>query len=284
MDETFAISEKDLLDKDAGRRFLDFYGDEGLRVALERYGLFRAVSERGYTDISLETWAHDERHTLLIDGQPAAGGERDRLLELVVRRDQLHIDPPAPARSWDVLTVDWLTLRNPIGSFTDERLRLPGQDVPGLGIGEQVLELLYRVVDRLDLDGLLTVAEYFHNAILYAQELPFADPWYQGQLRALEVLLLEQEKLSFPQAAWAMHWGHVIDVDDSVVRWRGEAMIAPREPELTAYVTGEEHARLTEHVASTLRYRLARAPFEEQWRKEHDSLLEPAPPDQPVPS
>lgn len=284
MDETFALTDQDLLDKDAGRRFLDFYGDEGLRIALERYGLFQALDERGWKDISLETWAHDERHTLLVDGAPEGGSERDRLIELVVRRDRLHIDPPAPERSWDVLTVDWLSLRNPIGSFTGDRMRLPGQDVPGLGIGEQVLELLYRVVDRLSLDGLLTVAEYFHNAVLYARELPFADPWYAGQLRALSTLLFETEKLSFAQAAWAMHWGHVLDVDDSVVRWHGEAMIAPSEPSLREFLDGDEHARAADHAAAMLRYRLARAAFDDQWRKEHDALLEPAPPDEPTPS
>lgn len=273
MDETFALTDQDLLDKDGGRRFLDFYGDEGLRLALERYGLFQAVQERGWTDMSIETWAHDERHTLLIDGRPASDGERERLVELVVRRDRLHIAPPAPDRSWEVLTVDWLSLRNPIGTFTEDRMRLPGQDAPGLGVGERVLELLYRVVDRLKLDGLLTVAEYFHNAVLYARELPFIDPWYQGQLAVLDELLLHKEKLSFPQAAWAMHWGYVLDADDSVVRWKGEAMIAPVEKELAAYLASDEHTATAERVAKSLRYRLARAPFEEHWRKEHDALL-----------
>ncbi len=284
MDETFALTDRDLLDKDADRRFLDFYGDEGLRIALSRYGFFHALESRGWTDITVETWAHDERHTLLVDGTPAAGGERDRLIELVVRRDQLHIDPPAPQRSWDVLTVDWLSLRNPLGEFTGDRMRLPGQDAPGLGVGERVLELLYRVVDRLSLDGLLTVAEYFHNAVLYGRELPFVDSWYQGQLQTLEALLLDKEALSFPEAAWAMHWGHVIDVDDSVVRWRGEAMVRAVDPELLAYLNGEEHVHAAQHAASNLRYHLDRTAFHDQWRKERESLLQPPPPDEPSPS
>ncbi|HEY8431449.1 MAG TPA: hypothetical protein VIL20_23875 [Sandaracinaceae bacterium] len=280
MDETFAITDKDLLDKDAGRRFLDFYGDEGLRLALERYGLFDALRDAGWTDFRIETWAHDERHTLLIEGVPAAGGERDRLIELVVRRDRLCIAPPAPDRSWEVLTVDWLTLRNPIGRFTKRRMRLPGQDAPGLGVGERVLEMLYRVVDRLSLDGLVTVAEYFHNAVLYARELPFVDPWYQGQLAALTALLFEREGLEFAQAAWAMHWGYVLDADDSVVRWKGEAMVRPFEEELAAYIGSPEHRAAARRAEQSLRYHLARAPFEERWRKEEPSLLEkPAGPD-----
>ncbi len=274
MDETFALSDRELLDKDAGRRFLDFYGDAGLRVALERYGFFEALTSRGWTDFTLGTWALDERHTLLVDGRPSSGGDRERLLELVVRRDRLCIEPPAPERSWDVLTVDWLSLRNPIDRFTEARMRLPGQDAPGLGLGELVLELLYRVADRLKLDGLVTVAEYFHNAVLYARELPFADAWYQGQLAALEELLLRKEKLSFAQAAWAMHWGHVLDVDDSVLRWRGEAMVHATEPSLRAYLTSAEHVRVAERTKKSLRYRLARTAFDEQWQRERASLLE----------
>jgi hypothetical protein len=279
MDETFALTQEDLLDKEAGRRFLDFYGDEGLRIALERYGFFDALRERGWDDFSLEAWAHDERHTLLIDGRPKAGGERDRLLELVVRRDRLCIDPvegfDAPLdRSWEVLTVDWLTLRNPIGEFTEHRMRLPGQDAPGLGVGERVLELLYRVVDRLGLDGLVTVAEYFHNAVLYSRELPYVDPWYQGQLEAFEALLFEREKLSFAQAAWAVHWGYVVDVDDSVVKWKGEAMIHSDDEELKAYLSSKAYAEHAQKTARSLRYRLRRTAFDERWAHEKEHLLE----------
>lgn len=274
MDETFALDEQDLLDKDAGRRFLDFYGDEGLRLALERYGFFDALEERGYGDITIETTAHDEQHTLLLDGRPKNGGEPMRLVELAVRRDRLHIDPPAPSRWWDVLTVDWLSLRNPLGTFTKERMRLPGQSVPGLGVGELVFELLNRVVERLDLDGLVTVAEYFHAAVLYARELPFADPYYKGQLDALCALLFDREKLSFAQAAWAVHWGHVLDVTDSVVRWKGEAMIKPSEEELANYLSSEDYRERAQRAAGGFRYRLARAPFEEKWAKNESALLE----------
>jgi len=275
MDEAFTLTDRDLLDKDAGRRFLDFYGDEGLRIALERYGFFEALTKRGWTDFTIETSAHDAQHSLFLDGRPAAGGEPSRLLELTVRRDRLRIEPPAPERAWDVLTVDWLSLRNPSGSFSKQRMRLPGQDAPGLGVGELVLELLYRVVDRLKLDGLLTVAEYFHNAVIYARELPFVDPWYQGQLDALSALLLDREKLSFAQAAWAMHWGHVLDPTDSVVRWKGEAMVRPVDIELASYLCSDGYRESAARAVASLRYRLARAPFEEQWAKNESALLLP---------
>lgn len=280
MDATFALTQEDLLDKNSGRRFLDFYGDKGLRLALERYGLFDEVRAHGWNDFTIETWAHDERHTLLVDGRHRTSQDRHRLMELVVRRDRLSITPIETyhrplERTWEVLTVDWLSLRDPVKRFTPPRMRLPGQDVPGLGIGEQVLELLYRVVDRLSLDGLLTVAEYLHNAVLYDRELPYVDPWYQGQLDALEALLFEREQLSFAQAAWAMHWGYVVDVDDSVVKWKGEAMIHTTERELRTYLQSKAYNDYARKTAESLRCRLRRSAFDERWAEEREHLLEP---------
>ncbi len=281
MDETFALTDQDLLDKEAGRRFLDFYGDEGVRTALERYGLLEAIRKRGWDDFALETSAYDDRHTLFIDGH-TKDGARERLVELLVRRDRLQIEPldgHPPERTFDVLTVDWITLQDPNASFTEERLRLPGQNAPGLGIGEPVMELLYRVVERLGLDALVTVAEYFHNAVLYARELPFVDPWHQGQLHAIAALLFDREKLSFAQAAWAMHWGYVIDVDDSVVRWSGEAMMHTKHPELRGYLECEGYLHAVERAKNDLRYHLHRTAFDEAWEQNHDALLRPPPQD-----
>lgn len=289
MDETFSLDDLDLLDKDRGRRFLDFYGDEGLRRAFEAYGLFDALRDRGWGDFRLETQAHDDRHTLLLDGKHGRSGDVDRLVELVVRRDRLVVTPVEGYSGslddgYPVLTVDWLSLRNPAGHFHEDRMRLPGQDAPGLGVGERVLEMLYRAADRLELDGLVTVAEYVHNALLYARELPFVDPWYQGQLDALRALLLEREELSFAQAAWAMHWGYVLDVDDCVVRWKGEAMISTHQPELTAYLGSDGYAASAHRTANDLRYHLRRMAFDEQWARERGHLLEFPSPDELPPS
>ena len=272
MDETFTLTDADLLDKDAGRRFLDFYGNEGLHMALERYGLYDALRRRGWDDFAIQTHAMDERHTLLLDGTDE-DGTTDRLLELVVRRDRLRVE--GFERTWETLTIDWLGLRNSHGEFTPRRMRLPGQDAPGLGVGERVLELLYRVVHRLGLDGLLSVAEYFHLALLYSRELVYVDPWCWGQLKALEQLLFEREKLTFAQAAWAVHWGLVRGPDDAAFIWRGEAMVNAFEPELRAHLTGKAHAERAEELAGHFKYTLARTELDERWEAELQALLAP---------
>ncbi|UJR86634.1 hypothetical protein [Sandaracinus amylolyticus] len=302
LDDALGLDHRDLLDKDAGRRFLDFYGDEGIRLAISRYGLEGAMRRRGYDHFELETRAADDRHTLLVFGRPAhepasegetgadpalghsGCSERHRLIELVVRRDRLvvHEVPGLPKleAAYDVLTVDWLLLQDPLARFTEERPRLPGQDAPGLGIGERVLELLYRMVERLNLHAMVTVAEYFHNAVLYARELPFFDPSNGGRLRALEATLMGTEKLSLAQASWAIEWGCVRGADDAVMRWKGEAQVRPFAPELTEWMSSEAHVEAEARAAAAARFVLDRAFFEERWRAEKDALegRVPAPP------
>lgn len=283
MDDAFGIDELGLLDKNAGRRWLDFYGDEGLRLALDRYGIEREVRHRGYLGMELETRAHDDRHTLLISGRTAADpeGPAHRLVELVVRRDRLipHEVPGLPAldTAYDALTVDWLLLQDPQARFTPERPRLPGQEWPGLGIGERVLELLYLIVQRLELGALVTVAEHLHNAILYARELPFFDPAHGGRLRALEDLLLGREGLSIAQASWAMEWGCVRGADDAVLKWKGEAQLRAFAPTLQEWIRGTAHQEAVQRAAATTKLTLDRAYFDERWREEAPALEGRAP-------
>lgn len=274
MDDTFSLDDVDLMNSDADRRFLDFYGDHGLRMALEGYGIWPALERRGYRNIELTTHADDDRHTLVIRGE-ADGCPSTHLVELVVRRDRLVPQGEPDCRvleaGYDVLTVDWLTLRNPLGHFTAQRPRLPGQDAPGLGVGERVVETLYRVVDRLDLHGMMTVAEHFHNAVLYRREIAFFDPLYAGRCVALEDLLMEQEGLSLAQASWAVSWGYVRD-GASAFAWRGEAQVWAGEGSLKEWLVSDAYATRMKAARNAAQFSLDRGDFDARWEEEAPSL------------
>ncbi len=257
------------------RRFLDFYGDEGIRLGFERYGLLGALQRRGYDDFDIHTKADDDRHTLIISGSHAKLAEPTHLMELVVRRDRLVPDDATGLEAFDVLTVDWLSLRNPVREFTASRPRLPGQDAPGSGLGERVLELLYRVVDRLRLGGMLTVAEYFHNAVLYRRELPYFDPVGDGRLAALQDLLFDREGLTLGQASWAIDWGLVRDRGEPFV-WRGEAQVRAMNDALLAHLKSDAYRKEVERTRKSAQFDLLRDAFEKRWAAECDDLVGPA--------
>jgi len=277
MDEDFGADDLQLVDKDAGRRFLDFYGDEGIRIALERYGFFAKLQQRGYHDFALTTKASAERHTLIVSGSSTEDPERVRLMELLVRREHMVPEPapglPALGKGYEALTVDWLVLQHPRGTFSPQRPRLPGQDMPGLGVAEMVLTLLERVVERLELDALIGVPEHFHNAELYVRGMPYFDPWYLGQLRALEGALLVEEGLSLAQAAWAIEWGQVRARDGTRFLWKGHPMIWPRHPELVAYLDDATYASEARRAADAYRFSLDRPAFQASWAREKPALV-----------
>lgn len=252
-----------LYDRDEGRRFLDFYGEEGLVTAFQAYGLTDAVRRRGYGPPRVSFQVADDRHVLFVDADHPMLERPARIIELALRRDHLVAHPrdglPAVEPCYDVLTIDWLHLANPAATFTADRPRLPGQTCPGLGIGERVLEILYRAAARLDLHAIVTVGEYFHNAWLYAREMPFFDPWYAGQLDALGAALLEREGLSLAEASWAIHEGRV-RVSGEPFRWRGELQIRSRTESLTAYLTHPAWAAHAERAARECPVELLPAP------------------------
>lgn len=269
-DEDFALDERTVLDKDAGRRFLDFYGAEGLRHALGRYGLLAAIARRGYPDVAIETRAEAERHTLLLDGRASPDEPYTRLLELVVRRDTLVPAPraglPALRPRYDVLTIDWLMLQRPNVRFSADRPPVPGQRHPGLGVGWRVLAILFRAVDRLGLDALATVADHLHNAEHYARELPFLDPAYAGKLRALLGLLRGRHGLSTAQASWALEWGLVHDSAGEVVRWHGELQVGTEDETLVRYFESGAYASLAAVAEEACaRFELDRRAFDARW-------------------
>ncbi|MAQ14080.1 MAG: hypothetical protein CMN30_04695 [Sandaracinus sp.] len=248
------------------RRFLDFYGDEGLRLAFRRYGLEAALEERGYEGIELDTDADDERHVLRVSGAHPDLPRRELLIELVVRRDRLVPGPDAPiARPHEVLTLDWLTMRDPARGFSAERPALPGQDAPGLGVGERVLEVLYRVTERLELDGLVGVADHFHNAVIYRRELTFLEIGPAARHLALEDALFQREELTLSQAAWAMEWGLVRDGAGDVIRHRPAAQVRSFTEDLTRVLRDEARRREVLQRATAIQVALDREAFERRW-------------------
>ena len=134
-----------------------------------------------------------------------------------------------------------------------------------------MLQLLFRVVERLKLDALVTVAEYLHNAELYARELPFLDPAHAGRLDAILDALRVRETLTVAQASWAMEWGLVRDEAGEVVRWRGEAQLSVGEPSLAAWVASPPYVDAALH-ARKAKINLDRKEFDERWESERPSI------------
>jgi hypothetical protein len=169
----------DELARDLGLRaperhlLLGFYTAEGLEHGLERYGLLGELRRLGYGPFQVTIDApgvgQSARLVDLPSGQP--------LIELVAERKTML--------GADVLYVHWLALRHPRARFSVERPQLPGQDVPGLGLAQEMMGLLVRMATRLGLAGVVFRPSAYHLAVRGRTLLEFVDPTRQGRFQAL---------------------------------------------------------------------------------------------------
>jgi hypothetical protein len=249
--------------------WLGFYTEEGIEIALERYGITEDVLERGFGGVRVDVQTDDpEEHMLRIWSREPECDEP--LIELVVSRDILHLEdilsdavgrPFAP-----VLTVEWLMMQNPKAKFAPERMPLPGQQHPGLGVGIKVMEILRNICLRLDLAGMITVPAYFHNAAMYSAEFHYLDPDYEALLRALLRDLLPELNGSLPAASWAIKWNMVIDKladEEEPFDWFHEAMLCPVSDPFREYFDSVEYRELVHEQLHTHRFRVFTDALEE---------------------
>ncbi len=253
-------------------RWLGFYTEEGLEVALEKYGFFRDLERLGFSDFRIETHTDelDEHLFRLWSTDPKL---EDPIIELVVRRDFLRPQSELADRIAEthlpVLTVDWLLLQNPARSFTPDRPPLPGQRHPGLGVGAQVLEVLRNICKRLNLAAIVTVPSYFHNAFFYSTEFRHFDPHWQGAFLGLCRDLMPTVHNSVTHLSWALHWEMVANGDDPAepFGWFQQLMVNPLSRPLRQYFQDRSYQSSVQKSLQSHALRLFEKPLRRQLQK-----------------
>ena len=232
------LTEADLMGDLAGPRYkstrlLDYYSRHGIEFALERYGLADQVRELGFTDLDLKMNPTDpERQHLTLHA--TKHGEQHLLVDQVLRRVTRPapegIDPPDDIR---LLYIEWMMLQNPTENFSLRHPQWPGQDHPGLGIGEEAMHMLFQGAQRLELDGVAHHPSRYHIAFIGGARSFFLDPEIQGRFDAIREVLAP---LDLSQAAWKMERGEVCWSDGLPVEWIPEDMVIPASERLFAYL------------------------------------------------
>jgi hypothetical protein len=157
------------------RVLLGFYTAAGIEHAFYRYGIFDQLERLGYRQFRAVLDAPGAGERLRVLGQCA--GQDHLLVEVVVERRRVA--------GIEALYVHWLSLRNPRAQFSDRRPRLPGQEVPGLGLAREVGTMLALMAVRLGLGGVVFRPAHYHTAYAARHEFQFVDPDRQGRFEAL---------------------------------------------------------------------------------------------------
>jgi hypothetical protein len=239
--------------------FLGFYSKPGIKLALERYGVFAELKKRGFRNPKLEINTTDPfQQRLCIYSQGKK--KKDLLVEVVLKRRHFttYTDFPSKinGRSYEFLCVEWMSMQDPRATFTHKRPRLPGQKYPGLKTGRFAFELLTLTCKRLRLAGILNVPEYFHNAQMYSKTFHFLNPEFEGKRRAIERDLLKNNCLA--DVSWAIDL-HCVKENDQPFKWLVSELIMPLDRDLQDYFSSTEYQNRLSSSATNYKYTIDQA-------------------------
>ena len=190
---------------------LGFYTAAGIEHALYRYGIFDQLERMGFRQFRAAFDSSGLGERVRLFGQ--ADGVEHVLMELIVERRRVL--------GVEMLYVHWLSLRNPRAQFSDKRPRLPGQEVPGLGLARETGTMLARMAVRLGLAGVAFRPAHYHTAYAARHEFAFVDPERQGRF---EALVRDLAGVPLVEATAAVDEKRV-DLDGAPYTWEADEMI-----------------------------------------------------------
>jgi len=203
------------------RLLLGFYTASGMEHALFRFGIFDQLQRLGYAHfrVDFDTSGLGERVRLFGEAE----GTEHLLVELILEKRR--------AAGHDVLYVHWLSLRHPLAQFSELRPRLPGQDVPGLGLAREAGEMLALMALRLGLTGVIYRPAHYHTAFPARHYFSFVDPDRQGRF---EALVRDVAGVPLIEATAALDEGRVL-MNGNPYAWEADEMAfwlreSPAEP------------------------------------------------------
>lgn len=199
-------------------RLLSFYTAEGLEFALEKYRVLPLVRRLGFENLHgvIDRAGAYDRGRLV--GTDSSTGESVVLVELEVERRRVG--------DAMFLFVNWLSLRNPRARFSELRPKLPGQEVPGLGLAKEMTQLLTLMAGRLLLEGVAFRPSWFHMAWAARQSARFVEPARQGRF---EALCRDLRQVPLLEATRAVAEGRVL-LNGKPYAWEAEEMVRWLKP------------------------------------------------------
>jgi hypothetical protein len=235
------INDEDLIGNAAHSSvyFLGYYSKTGLELALKQYGVFDALKERGYQNPVLKLETEDPYRQRLAIFDESTPDVPALLIEAILRQYALPIVlNDSTEEEFEVLYIEWLTLQHPKATFSREKPQLPGQQYPGLGGGKIALELLSMICQRIGLDGIINVPEYFHNAQLYSRHFSYLDPVLEGKRRAIARDLLRPHTLA--EASWGIDL-ECVHENGLPFKWFTGPQILPLNQKLIKFFESSEY-------------------------------------------
>lgn len=258
----------DLTKKERPRLFLDFYSEEGVRKALDEYGIFKDLRKRGFKDFIIILDTRDPyRHKFRAYYEKK---KSDHLLcEAYLRKKCFIVKPVFSTiikdEPFTLIVIEWLTLQDPTSKFTPRRPQLPGQKYPGLRIGRKVLEIFINMCLRLKTDGLLNIPEHYHNATFYSRYFKYFNPQTEGFFQAIQ---RDLKHWGIYKLSWAIYWECLLETTSgNYWKWFTDEQILPISAKIKHYFNSTEYRSQVKKASQSVRFIIDEQKFNNQRAK-----------------
>jgi hypothetical protein len=194
--------------------FLGRFNENDLLTVIESIGLKKHLSSMGFNDIIADIYK-DENYINYFRLYSNEKTPQNQLIDLRVSEntfipDKKFINREEDSIPYDMITIEWLSAKNPNKPFDGEKPQLPGQTNPGLGVLKYCFQLLYIIAKDVYKDGFLDIPDHMHGAIMYSKKFKFFDPVHEGILRAV---MRDLKKYSLAEISWGVITETIIDKD-----------------------------------------------------------------------
>jgi len=238
------------------RRFLNSYSESDMLAIVDRVGLSGHLRAMGFARPIIELNVDDEQihYFRLYDGEktPESMLIDLRITESRFLPDKRFFEEGRELSTLDMVLIEWLSMQDPRGGFTDDRPQLPGQMKPGLGALRYLIKMMYIVADGVTKDGFLDVPDHMHGAVMYSRNFKFFDPAHEAVLRAI---LRDLRKYSLTDLSWGMITNTVIDTSTGKPQvYDPSEQIFPVSKRLRDYFKSKLYARRFDEVYKKKKY------------------------------
>ncbi len=211
---------------------------------LQDYGLLERLRARGYRHFRSDLENIERSQRVRLWATHIDHPDELRLMDMKAHFGQLE--------GFRVLGWDWVELQDPLARPSPYRPLLPGQQYPGLGMFRTLTRVMMSYMDKLDVDGLTAVPQYFHNAVLYSTHFQFLDPHLQGRFEAMCRDLLHD---GLSPASWWVERGQVRSLpDQKVLTWQPDRIVRGLVSDLQARFQTADYQQKRQQALESVRF------------------------------
>ena len=263
----------DLTEKRGSSLFLGKYTESDVLKILDRNGFFKKVQKKGLwpLDYELDSSASPASQRLLIfyKAKRLENVIMDLRIKEGIFRFKNGLSPIISNAKFSFLFLDWLTVQNPLLSFSREKPPLPGQTHPGLSLGRGTVDIFADLGKLNHNNGLMAFPAFFHIALVFFPRCRFINPEKMG-----EVLTIWKTfgKVGFSKLAWIVHLECLKRDNGTVYKWESEEMVYPMCKELKKYFYSRTYKRKVKETMKRHIYTVDWESFERKFEVEMSSI------------